>query len=424
MRYARFDPVSGIAGNMILGALVGAGLSPDDLRADLETLMLPGWDLSVTEVLRGGLSATLVEVECDHSGQPERHLSDIETVISKARGLDPEVRRRSVEVFRLLASVEGRIHDVPPESILFHEIGAVDTIIDVVGSFAGLARLGVERVLSTPVAVGRGTVECEQGILPIPSPATVEILRGAPVVEPPQSVPGMELTTPTGAAILVSLVDDWYATVPPGIMLGSGMGAGSREGPGLLNVLRLLIAEPLPEHLAVESGAESDTIIEITAILDDVDMRTWPEISESLMHSGALDCYVLSGTGRKGRPCLEMTVLAAPDRATEVQKAVFSETTTTGIRAQMSPRLKLPRTFVEVETSYGPVSVKLAILGGSVVNAEPETEDCSRLAAENGLPARRVLREAQAQAAALLGVSADQLSAWVSSHGRREEGPD
>ena len=400
MRYIRFDPVSGIAGNMILGALTDAGVSTDDLREDLSALDLTGWSMTEERVSRGGIDCNLIQVVRDEVEQPARHLSQIERIIGEAHTLDEWVRTGSIEVFRRLAVAEARAHGIDPQDVHFHEVGAVDALIDVVGTFCALYRLGVRGFLSGPVGIGSGTVQCAHGVLPVPAPATAELLREVPVAELPEAGP-VELTTPTGAAILVSLVEDWGGRLPTGRLVASGMGAGSRDNPGFPNLLRVLIVHE--EDGVSSSGTESDRTTELRTVVDDLDSRTWPDLSRRLLDAGAIDCYTLAGTGRKGRPCLEIVVLAEPANTGGVSRVLFEESTTIGLRVRETARAVLPRESVEVATSLGTVRVKLAFLDGKVISAEPELEDCSRLAAEAGASLRALLREARQIAAVYIG---------------------
>ncbi len=392
MKAALFDPFSGVSGNMILGSLLDAGLAEDDLR-DLFGGLIPGsWSMSVERVSRGGIMGTHVEITVT-GDQPLRRLPDVERIIDGS-SLPPAVKDAGRKTFRRLADAEATVHGLSSEDVHFHEVGAVDAILDVMGSLAGLHLLGVERVYSMPVATGRGTVECMHGTLPVPAPATLQLLMGVPVI--PSAGEG-ELATPTGVAILTTAVEDWNAPLPAMRVSAIGMGAGTREN-DLPNLLRVSIGDVLEEGIS----PDNDTCVVLTAVVDDLDPRIWPVLSSSLLEAGALDCYTAHCTGRKGRPALEMTVICPPDRADAVSAEVLTRSTTLGVRMETVPRRILSRSFEEVSTRWGDVRVKIGKLGERIVSAEPEFEDCAQIAREAGVPVKIVLQEARGKAMAFL----------------------
>lgn len=386
---ARFDPFSGVSGNMVLGALLDAGADRRSLLEHLRALPLDGWELYSEKVTRKGLAGTLVRVDCDEERRV-RTISDVERIVGEA-DLPDWVAQRSVEAFRRLAHAESRAHGTSIDNVHFHEVGTVDAVIDVVGSMTGFYLLGVKNFFSSPVATGSGTIECAHGVLPVPAPATVKLLEGVPTVP---TVEGVELTTPTGAAILTTLVEDWNSPPPSGVLRTSGMGAGTREV-GRANFLRLLLYETR-EHYG------SDVCLEIRTLIDDMDPQLFPELSQALRAKGAVDCYASQCLGKKGRPALDVTVMCPPESRETVLRCLFRESSTMGARVQVIPRVLLDREHRMVTTSYGAVRVKLGRLDGRVVNAEPEYEDCVKVARESGVAVKLVLQEARGEAAEFL----------------------
>lgn len=387
MRTAFFNPASGVSGDMILGALVDCGLSPADLSRELRSLELTGWSIESSAVTRGGLRGTHVRVsvpsECVH-----RHLSDVSRIIGDCQ-LDPWVKEKSLLAFTLLAQAEAHAHGVRVDEVHFHEVGAMDAIIDVVGSFSGLKLLGVTRVCSAPVALGSGTVRCAHGTMPVPVPAVVRLLLGIPVVR--TAVP-FELTTPTGAAILRAAVDDWGCVQP---MVGqvSGMGAGSRDVPGMANLLGVVVGG---------DQAPGDRVLVLETIMDDMEPRLWPVLSGSLLESGALDCWCVPCLGKKGRPAFSVVVIAREQDRSKLLDSLFRNSTTLGVREKLESRALLSREFRPVETPWGDVSVKLGLWNGKIVNAMPEFSDCLSLSETSGVPVKAVLDCAKGLASGFL----------------------
>lgn len=391
MRIALFDPWSGVSGNMVLGAILDAGLPAVELEAMLRKLPLEGWAIEASRTRRGGLSGTLVEVK-SHSETEHRHLGEITEMIRSA-GLPPRVEGLSIEAFEALAGAEARVHSCAREEVHFHETGALDAIVDIVGSFAGMYLLGIEEAWSTPVATGWGTVSCAHGYLPVPAPATALLLEGARIR---QGRSRAELTTPTGAAILRTLVRDWSSPHPECTVVGVGMGAGSMELEEAPNLLRMIMGETGPA-----AGWSRDECVEIVSLVDDMDPRLWPPLQKSLLAAGAFDCYALPGTGRKGRPALELTVLCPPEAEGRVLEALFEGSTTLGARVRPNERAVLPRRILETPTPWGPVKVKVSLLGGRAVRAVPEMDDCLEVAEKAGVPPARVLEAARSSALSL-----------------------
>ena len=387
LRYLRFDPYSGASGNMMLGALLDMGAGPDALRKMLSRLALEGWEIEPEQVRMGGMRATRANVRIPHE-HVHRHLSDIREIVADS-GLPDDVVSGGMRAFTLLAEAEAAAHGMEVEEVHFHEVGAMDAILDIFGSFCCLHLLEVDRVYSSAVHIGSGTVECAHGVIPIPAPATARLLEGLPVVPTSEEA---EMVTPTGAALLQAMVEDWDSLGGPGRILASGVGAGTREL-SRANLLRGVLFEE-SESVAEEEAA----CLEIRAVVDDMDPRLFPVVVDAVMDAGAVDCYACPTTGRKGRPGLEITVLCSMSCRDAVLRALVGSSTTIGVRVSEVPRVELEREMRRVEVAGGAVDVKLARYGGRVVSAEPEFECCRELASETGLPVKVVLAEARGRA--------------------------
>ncbi len=371
MKIAYFDCFSGISGDMVLGALVDAGCELNRIEAELRRLPFSGWSISAKKVERGALSATHVKVE---SGEhhPHRSLDTILGLISQA-GLSPRVTNRASEIFRRLGEAEARIHNVPVEKIHFHEVGAVDAIVDIVGASVGFELLGIETFACSALNVGGGRVQTAHGILPVPAPATAELLRGAPTYSTGIE---RELVTPTGAAIVSTLASEFGAQ--PAMTVGAvGYGAGTAELREQANVLRLFIGE------SVEQKIGRDDVMVIEANLDDMNPQIYGYFVERALEAGALDVFATPVQMKKNRP---------GDRLMDL---IFRETTTIGARTYRANRRTLQRESVAVDTPLGTVRLKVSRSNGHVLNVAPEYEDCQRIAAERGVPLKQVLAEAE-----------------------------
>lgn len=350
MKFAFFDCFSGAAGDMIVGALLDAGLSLDHLRLELEKLNLSGYSLSQEKVVKNHIAATNFNVELTEK-QPHRKPKEIIDIISGS-GLDDAVKKKSIAIFERLAKAEAKVHGEPVENVHFHEVGAVDAILDICGAVIGLKHLGVEKVFASPLSLGTGRIKTEHGIMPIPAPATAELVKNVPV-----KMTGIEaeLTTPTGAAILTTLA----GFDPPEILIPelTGYGAGSRDLKQHPNLLRVMIGDTIPEF-------EHDTIKVLETNLD----RTSPEILggifDELISAGALDVYITSIMMKKNRPGQLLTVLCNKENLDKLAGIIFNQGLTLGIRVKTIPRIKLHREEKVVSTSGGDVSVKIARLDG------------------------------------------------------------
>ena len=398
-RIAYLDCSSGASGDMLLGALVDLGLSVDALRGELGKLPLKGYRIEAHKVHRSGLHATKVDVVTeapghghghdhghdhehghDHDpslGQPHRGLRDILDLVDKS-ALEPAVKDRSARLFRRLAEAEAAVHGTSPEEVHFHEVGAVDSIVDIVGGVIGLTWLHADRVVASPLNLGTGTVHMSHGIFAVPPPATALLVQGVPVYGAGEG----ELLTPTGA-LLVTGHATAYGPLPPLRSEGVGHGAGSRDTPGRPNVLRLIVGE--------EAGASlSQKILVLEAEMDDLSPQLCGPLLEKLFAVGALDVYYTAIQMKKGRPGILVTVLVEPDRREAAEEVLFAEATTLGVRRQEWERTVLDREIVTVETPYGPVGVKVGRRGGRVYNAQPEFDDCQRAAAARGVAVKEV----------------------------------
>ncbi len=385
MKIAYFDCFSGISGDMVLGALVDAGCELARLEADVRRLPVTGWKIHAEKVARGGLTATQVKVETNEQ-HPHRSLAAIVELIEKA-GLPPRVADRAERIFRRLGEAEARIHNVPVEKVHFHEVGAVDAIVDIVGGCIGFELLGVDEFGCSALNVGGGRVQTEHGALPVPAPATAELLRGAPTYSTGIS---KELVTPTGAAIASTLAAR-FGPMPLMTIGAIGYGAGVAELPEQPNVLRLFIGEWAARE-APAPGEEAVAVIE--ANLDDMNPQIYGYFVERALAAGALDVFATPVQMKKNRPGQLLTVLCHPAAADRLMDLIFRETTTIGVRAYVARRRTLERESVPVETAFGVIRMKVSRLNGHILNAAPEYEDCQRAAAERCVPLKQVLAEA------------------------------
>lgn len=337
MSVAYFDCFSGISGNMVLGALLDAGLELNDLREGLAHLDIAGYVIRAETVSRGGLRGTHVTVELAGHG-PERHLRDIEAIITGS-ALPERIQAQSLVIFRRLALAEAKVHGMPVDHVHFHEVGAVDAIVDVVGAVVGFDRLGIEQIYASPVRVGRGTVTCAHGVMPVPAPATAELLKGVPTYGRDVDA---ELVTPTGAAILTALVQG-FGAAPPMAVAQIGYGAGTRELPHP-NVLRISIGEGAEDAV----GYEQDQITVIETNIDDMNPEFYEHVCGRLFDAGAVDVSLTPITMKHSRPGVCLSVLVTEHRMSEVVDVLFRETTTIGVRFNTMRRWKLRRERISV----------------------------------------------------------------------------
>src|SRR5215469_3266900 len=439
MRIAYLECFSGISGDMFLGALVDAGVSPHLLQDTVAALGV-GATLEISRVVRSGISATKVDVWVDgekdmpreeywarqqaaHSHAPHDHhehghepdhrhhhspgessqagasappkhehahshrgLNEIRKIISSAK-LSDSAKKTAISIFEALGSAEAKIHDVPVESIHFHEVGSVDAIVDIVGAAVGIEVLEVDEIVCSSLNVGGGTVKCAHGTFPVPAPATVELLKGAPVYSADVQA---ELVTPTGAAIVKTLAKR-FSAFPEMKVEKSAYGAGSRDFPAHPNVLRIIIGEAVPK---LTGKTQSDTIRVLEANLDDLNPQVFGYVMERLLGEGALDVLGVPVLMKKNRPGTLLTVLCKPEDTDKLTQLIFSETTTLGVRWREEFRQTLARRWESVRTEWGEVRIKIASMNGTVTNYAPEYEDCRRIAEEHHVPLKMVMQEA------------------------------
>jgi uncharacterized protein (TIGR00299 family) protein len=385
VRVAHFDCFSGISGDMTLAALLDAGVDAKAVRAAIESLDLPV-RMEVEKVRKGGFAATRVHIECSLEDN-HRHLPEVKEILSRGT-LTPRQRDLALQIFHRLAQAEATVHGRPIEEIHFHEVGALDSIVDIAGAAIGLDLLGVDRFTSGPVPTGSGTVTCAHGLMPIPAPGTAELLKGVPLRP---SVVKAELTTPTGAAILTSVVHEWIEQ-PAMTIDRIGYGAGARDFLEQPNVLRLFVGTAAEPGLA---GAERDEVWILETNLDDLPAEVIGYCYDLLLAAGAVDVFTSPVFMKKNRPGVLLTVLAPEAALPAVEELLFRETTTLGIRRYRVTRDKLHRRPCTVATPWGPVEGKLAWREGQPPAFSPEYESCARIAREHRIPLREVYAEAQ-----------------------------
>jgi uncharacterized protein (TIGR00299 family) protein len=433
MRIAYLECFSGISGDMFLGALVDAGVSPQKLQDTVASLGLEA-RLEFSRVVRSGISATKTDVWIngekdspresyaesqdssghkhshvhenehhhsldddnqrvhaahahDHRHTHERGLTEIRQIISAAP-ISETAKRTAISIFEALGRAEAKIHNAPIESVHFHEVGAVDAIVDIVCAAVGAEALGVDQIICSPLNVGSGAVKCVHGTFPVPAPATLELLANAPVYS---SGVQAELVTPTGAAI-VSVLASSFAAFPEMRIEKSGYGAGTHDFPGHPNVLRLTIGEAASTSLSANTASETITILE--ANLDDLNPQVFGYVMERALAEGALDAFAAPVQMKKNRPGTLLTILCKPEDAAKLTQLIFMETSTLGVRRRDETRQILARRWENVGTPWGEVRIKIASMNGTVTNYAPEYEDCRRIAAEQGVPLKTVMQEA------------------------------
>jgi pyridinium-3,5-bisthiocarboxylic acid mononucleotide nickel chelatase len=438
MRIAYLECFSGMSGDMFLGALVDAGVPPRVLEQTVTALGVEA-RLEISRVVRSGISATKVDVfvhgEKDrprndlpreqsgekqnaahshsdhhhahshshshhHDGHAEseastlsahhhehaRGLTEIRKLISKA-AISEIAKKTAIAIFESLGAAEAKIHNMPIDQVHFHEVGAVDAIVDIVCAAVGIEALGVDEIICSPLNVGSGSVKCAHGTFPVPAPATAELLQGAPVYS---SGVQAELVTPTGAAIVRTLAGR-FASFPEMKIEKSGYGAGSRDFPGHPNVVRLTVGEAATK-LAAKTASETVTILE--ANLDDLNPQVFGYVVDRLLEEGALDVFGVPVQMKKNRPGSLLTVLCKPEDAAKLTQLIFTETTTLGVRRREEVRQTLARRWENVRTTWGDVRIKIGSMNGTITNYAPEYEDCRRIAAEHHVPLKTVMQEA------------------------------
>jgi pyridinium-3,5-bisthiocarboxylic acid mononucleotide nickel chelatase len=385
MKQAYFDCFSGISGDMTLGALLDAGLPIDHLRAELQSLDVPGWELSAEKVWKNGMAATHAKVRTQDT-QTHRSLSTILQIIEKSK-LPAAVKQKSSAIFEELGEAEATVHDVPLEKIHFHEVGAVDAIVDIVGACIGFSALGIESFACSPLNVGGGTAKMAHGVLPVPAPATARLLIGKPTYS---NGIQKELVTPTGAAIVATLCQT-FGPQPAMSVSAIGYGAGTTDLEGQPNVLRLMIGQAVTKSA---TAAESEIIRVLEANLDDMNPQIYGYLLEKALAAGALDVFSAPVHMKKNRPGILVTLLCKPEDAPKFEDMLFAETTTLGVRGYTAERRVLARNWEPVHTRFGDVRIKVARLNGHIRQASPEFEDCRKLAEAQNVPLHQIMEEA------------------------------
>jgi uncharacterized protein (TIGR00299 family) protein len=381
MRICYLDCFSGISGDMLLGALVDAGVDAGALRAEFAKLGLEGVELEFEKTLRSSISGTnlTVKVAHDHS---HRSLSKIEQIISTS-GLRDVVKQRAIRIFRRLGEVEAAIHNVPVEKVHFHEVGAWDSIADIVGACIAFDLLGIEKIYCSALNLGSGTVKAAHGVMPVPAPATAALVAEVPTYS---EGPEVELTTPTGAAIATTLAER-FGAMPPMRISATGYGAGDKDFPRRPNLLRVLIGE-------MTGAMEATEVYVIEANVDDMSPQVAGYVRERLLEAGALDATFAPVFMKKDRPGFTVAVLAKAEDRERLAELMFEETTTLGLRMYRAERRVLERRWETVETPYGAVRIKIASENGKVRNFAPEYEDCRQRALEHKVPLKDVMQQA------------------------------
>lgn len=382
MRTLYFDCFAGASGDMILGAMIAAGVEPDALTGQLALLGVKGYSIEFETVDRSGISCSFARVRTDPE-HVHRHLSDILKIIYDT-GLNDQIKDRAAKIFSRLAEVEARVHNLPVEQIHFHEVGALDAIIDVVGAAICFDLLGIDHFACSPLHVGSGMVEMAHGRFPVPPPAVAELLQDKPVYA--SDIKG-ELVTPTGAAVITTVCSE-YGPLPAMRLERTGYGAGSRSYEKFPNALRVLIGE-------LETQASEQRLWMMETNVDDMSPQIFGHVMERAFELGALDCYFTPIQMKKNRPGVLLSVLCSALQKETIARMLFTETTTLGIRSYEVERRALERQVVRVETQYGPIDVKVARMNGHVVNEMPEYEQCRAAAVTANVPLRTVVTAAR-----------------------------
>jgi len=379
-----FDCFSGVSGDMILGALVDAGLPFNQLVRGLKVLPVDGFRLRQSPVMRGALAATKVDVDITRGFRSPLTVAQIRRILTKS-ALPVFVKEKSQAVFDLLAEAEGKAHRVDPHHVHFHEVGVIDSFVDVVGGVLGLHLLGADRITASPINVGSGTVQSAHGSLPVPGPAVAALAVGLPIFV---DGPARELATPTGVALLKTMAQE-FSGLPPMEVRKVGYGAGTADPHHWCNVLRVFVGDGGPR-----SEGLSDTIVELQTNIDDLNPQVYESVFEQVFAAGAVDATLTPVTMKKGRPGIILSVLAPRERVETVLAIVFAETTALGVRLMEVQRRILPRRFESVTVRDGSVRIKLGVARGGQTKAAPEYEDCRRIAERTGRPVKDILEEA------------------------------
>ncbi|MBN1393003.1 MAG: nickel pincer cofactor biosynthesis protein LarC [Sedimentisphaerales bacterium] len=380
MKIAYFDCFAGAAGDMIVASMLDASLDADFLKAQLARLGLKNLDIKIYQTSRAGLRA-LSFVPVVHKEHQHRNLKDITEIITKS-GISEKAKKTALAVFEKIAKAEGKVHGKDPSEIHFHEVGALDSIVDIVSASVGFDALGLDKVYCSTLSVGGGSIECAHQLLPVPAPATTELLKGVPIIGGPGQV---ELLTPTAAAILTTVVDR-FCPLPAMKIEAIGYGAGTLESDKFPNVLRLILGQVVDD-----TQANADSICVLETNIDDVSGELVGSVTEKLFKYGALDVFTTPIYMKRGRPAEQISVICKIEDIQPLEQILFEEGLTFGVRRQILQRTKLARDFVTVQTEFGQIKIKVGSLDGKVVNAKPEFADCSAAAEKHKIPLKAVL---------------------------------
>ena len=385
MKIAYFDCFAGAGGDMIVAAMLDAGLDAEFLKAQLATLGLKNLDIKITETRRAGLRALsfLPVVQKEHK---HRNLKDITKIITQSK-ISKQAKKMAIAVFERIAQAEGAVHGKDPHNIHFHEVGALDSIVDIVSASIGFEALGFDKVYCSTLSVGGGTIKCADQLLPVPAPATTELLKGVPIVGGPGQ---LELLTPTAAAILTTVVDR-FCPLPAMKIEAIGYGAGSLESEEFPNVLRLILGQTVDD---AEANADSVCLLETNT--DDISGEIVGSVTEKLFSRGALDVFITPIYMKHGRPAEQISVICKVEDVQQLEQILFEEGLTFGVRRQILQRSKLARQFLTVQTEFGEIRIKTGMLDGKIVNAKPEFSDCISAAEKHNVAVKAVLDAAMA----------------------------
>ena len=393
LRAAYFDCYSGISGDMILGALVDLGVSPGKIRKALKTLDLKGYKLQTSQVQRGLIAGTKAHVKIEkvsHSHHKARKYSDIKKLLANS-DLSSISKKNALEVFKRIAVVEAAVHKTTVEKIHFHEVGAVDSIVDIVGGVVAIESLKLDRIYSSPLNVGEGFVECAHGCLPVPAPATLKLLKGIPTFS---SGIKKELTTPTGAA-MIGFYADQFGSLPTMKIIDDGYGAGDHIIPQMPNMLRVILGE-------FDEESDDEELVMIEANIDDMNPELYEAAMDSLFKAGALDVYLCPIIMKKSRPASKISVLSTETNREIMTQVLLQETSSFGLRYYKVGRTVLEREIISVKTTYGPIKIKIGKLDGKSLQASPEYEDCKKVSNTRKVSVKIVYDEAFSKARKLL----------------------
>lgn len=384
MKIAYFDCFSGISGDMILGALADLGNDFSFIKKELKKLDLKGYSLSHKKVKRGVIETTRVDVKVTEKSSSKRNLKSIISII-KNSGLAEKIKNDSIKIFRRLAEAEATVHGTTINKVHFHEVGAIDSIVDIVGSVIGIHHLNISKIVSSSINIGSGFVKCDHGTLPVPAPAVVEILRGVPCFS---SGIRQELTTPTGAAVIATLANE-FGSLPELKTDRVGYGAGGKNLKEMPNALRIILGE-----LSIANELKKEIFVLETNI-DDMNPEFYDVVMEKLFQAGAVDVFLTPIIMKKNRPATKLSVLTQQQNVEMLANEVLKNTTSFGIRFYPVERVMLEREFQEIETVLGKVKVKIGKRDGEICHISPEYEHCKKISREQGIPIKKVYEEIQ-----------------------------